>query len=173
MVSGAVALYSELRPAHLVKHSRPHLMAMYGLSPLDIDNPRNGILMLDAIEKVFDSLDVCFLYNHMNQELTFKVLNPELRRKRILPSSSNELRTFENIDGSPLQVAVAEAKPYHRILFTQAKFAYSRAISFNWIANTEILNTYFNISEAGLDEPECIRNLTWEQMNYQDIYLTI
>jgi len=39
--------------------------------------------------------------------------------------------------------------------------------------NTETLATYFNVSEAGLKEPECIRDLTWEQMNYTDIITTI
>ena len=61
MVSDVVAQYGELRPAHLVKHSTPHLMAFYSLSPLEVDHPRNGMLMLDAIEKAFDHLDVCFL----------------------------------------------------------------------------------------------------------------
>jgi hypothetical protein len=172
MVSNAVVAYSELRPAHLVKHSTPHLMTLYGLSPLEIDNPRNGILILDSIEKAFDHLDVCFLYNAMTQVLTFKVMNPTFNSKRILPYSSAELRTFGDIDGNVLQCAVG-CLPYMRVLSVHTKFSFSRALSMGWIKNTEALVTYFNVSETGLREPECIRDLTWEQMNYTDIITTI
>lgn len=172
MVSGAVVPYGELRPAHLVKHSTPHLMTLYGLSPLEIDNPRNGILMLDSIEKAFDHLDVCFLYNAMTQDLTLKVMNPAFQSKRILPNSTVELRSFADVDGQVLQCG-AGSLPYRRVLSVHTKFAFSRALSMGWIANSETLVTYFNVSEAGLKEPECIRDLTWEQMNYTDIITTL
>ncbi len=148
-------------------------MVLYGLSSLEVDNARNGILMLDSIEKAFDHLDVCFLYNALTQALTLKVMNPAFLTKRILPNSTVELRTFANIDQSALQVVIAGTMPFRRILSIHAKFAYSRALSMGWIANTETLSTYFNVSEHGLQEPECIRNLTWEQMNYTDIITTI
>ena len=173
MVSGAVVQYGELRPAHLVKHSTPQLMVLYGLSSLEIDNARNGILMLDSIEKAFDHLDVCLLYNSLTHALTLKVMNPVLQTKRILPNSTVELRTFADVDGSALKVVTAGSMPYRRILSVHTKFAYSRALSMGWIANTETLSTYFNVSEVGLQEPECICNLTWEQMNYTDIITTI
>lgn len=172
MVSGAVVPYGELRPAHLVKHRTPHLMTLYGLSPLEIDNPRNGVLMLDSIEKAFDHLDVCFLYNAMTQDVTLKVMNPAFLPRRILPNSAVELRCFADIDGKVLQCG-AGALPYRRVLSVHTKFAFSRALSMGWIVNTETLATYFNVSEAGLKEPECIRDLTWEQMNYTDIITTI
>lgn len=167
MVPGKVVPYEE-RPAHLVKHRTPHLLVMYGLNPLEIDHPRNGILMLDSIEKAFNHLGVCFLDNAMDQELTLKVTNPNILTKQILPISTVELRTFADIDGSVLQYRTG-CFPYRRVLSVDAKFAFSRAVSYGWIANTETLATYFTVSEAGLDEPECIRDLTWEQMNYTDI----
>jgi hypothetical protein len=172
MVSNAVAPYGDLRPTHLVKHGRPYLMALYGLNPLEIDNPRNGILMLDSIEKAFDHLDVCFLYNAMTQQLTLKVVHRALMTKSILPNSTLELRTFADIDGSVLQYR-AGSLPYRRVLSVHAKFAFSRALSHGWIENTEHLATYFNVSQAGLEEPQCIRDLTWEQLNYADIITTV
>lgn len=147
-------------------------MILYGLSPLEIDNPRNGVLMLDSIEKAFDHLDVCFLYNALTQELTLKVMNPAFLSRRILPNSAVELSSFADIDGNVLQCG-AGALPYRRVLSVHTKFAFSRALSMGWIANTQALATYFNVSEAGLMEPECIRDLTWEQMNYTDIITTI
>jgi hypothetical protein len=172
MVSDAVAPYGDLRPPHLVKHSRSRLMLLYGLDPQEIDNPRNGILMLDSIATAFDHLDVCFLYNALTQELTLKVLRPELMTKRILPNFALELRTFADIDGSALRHRAGHL-PYRRVLSMHAKFAFSRALSHHWIENTEHLATYFNVSEAGLEEPQCIRDLTWEEMNYADIVNTV
>eukprot|EP01033_Poteriospumella_lacustris_P008821 gene8821-6352_t len=172
MVSDAVAPYEDLRPPHLVKHSRSRLMLLYGLDPQEIDNPRNGILMLDSIATAFDHLDVCFLYNALTQELTLKVLRPELMTKRILPNSALELRTFADIDGSILRHRAGHL-PYRRVLSVHAKFAFSRALSHRWIENTEHLAKYFNVSEAGLEEPQCIRDLTWEEMNYADIVNTV
>ena len=171
MVSQAVAPYNDLRPAHLVKHSTPHLMYLYGLSADDINHPRNGMLMLDSIEKGFDHLDVCFLYNVMSQVLVVKVLNPALSSIRILPNSPAETRTFSNIDGAT--VLINEKMPYRRILSVHAKFAYSRALSKGWIDNNETLATYFDASDRGVDEPECICTLTWAEMDYKEILTTI
>ena len=84
MVSNEVFAYNELTPAHLVKHSTPQLMKCYGLLPSDIDNPRNGILILEAIdEESFDRLDACFLYNNFSSKISFKVLRPGLMDCRI------------------------------------------------------------------------------------------
>ena len=130
------------------------------------------MLMLDSIEKSFDHLDICFLYNSLSQELTVKVLNPALSSKRIFPNSVAETRTFSDIDGTPV-LSKSSSMPYRRILSVHTKFAYSRALSMGWIDNTETLATYFDVSDSGLDEPECIRQLTWEEMNYADIAGTI
>jgi hypothetical protein len=172
MVSDAVAQYGDLRPAHLVKHSTPNLLALYGISPLEVNSPRNGVLLLDSIEKAFDRLDACFLYDPITSELLFKVLNPNLLTSRIQPSSAVELRTFADIDGATLQCPAGQL-PYRRILSVHAKFSYSRALSFGWIANTAQLNTYFNLSSAGLEEPACINGIAWQQLNYTEIITTI
>jgi HNH endonuclease len=173
MATGIITAYNDLRPAHLVKHSTPQLMSMYNLSPSDVDNPRNGILMLDSIEKAFDHLDVCFLYDPNTSALALKVLNPRLLTKRILPNSVVEKRTFSDVSGSQMHIGIPSNIPYRRILSIHAKFAYARALGEKWIENTDTLRTYFSISDAGLQEPECVRDVTWDQLSYNNITTTV
>ena len=35
-----------------------------------------------------------------------------------------------------------------------AKYAFARALQYGWIVMTETLDTYFNVSDEGLEEPE-------------------
>ena len=172
MVSNSVFKYGELCPAHLVKHCKPELMHLYGLSPNDIDNPRNGILLLKEIEIAFDHKDVCFLYHPLRLTLIFQVLCPALLCKRIHPLSTSELRTFQDIDGAILQCPPS-IYPFRRILSMHAKLSYSRAFHCGWIAESAELTDYFAISEATLTEPECMRGLTWKQVNYEEIETTV
>jgi hypothetical protein len=176
MVSGQEFEYDKLHPAHLVKHSCPQLMELYGLRSGEIDNPRNGLLLLDSIEKAFDRMDVCFLYDPIKQILVFKVLNPQLRDKDLLPPrnrsnrhcSTVEGRTFQEVDGHQL-ILPFDKYPYRRILSVHAKFAYARALENEWIKNDETLESYFNISDAGFNEPECIRDLTFREINFKQV----
>jgi len=158
MVTNDVYDYKDLRPAHLVKLATPELMTAYGLDPEGVDDPRNAILMLDAIAKAIDRLNVCFLYNSMANQISLKVLKPEIRVSRI-SSSPTDIRTFDAIDGTIISHP-ADCYPYRRILSMHAKFAYSRALKYGWIPNTAVLNTYFDVSDAGLEEPEYTRLLT-------------
>lgn len=169
MIADAVFNYDELTPAHLVKHCTPELMVCYGLPPSEIDSPRNGILILKKIEESFDRLDVCFLYDGFLQKLRLKVLRPELLNQRISPSSATELRTFRDIDGAELMQPNPDTRPYRRILSMHAKYAFARALSFHWIDNTELIDTYFSASDDGLQEPGCINTLSWAEMNYEEI----
>ena len=170
MVSNGVFSYHELTPAHLVKHSTPQLMTCYRLLPRDIDNPRNGILILKAIEESFDRLDACFLYNSFSNTISFKVLRPDLMDCRIFPASNTEMRTFRDIDGVELKLPTDTGNcPYKRILSMHAKYSFARALQYGWIVTTETLDTYFNVSDEELEEPEFIQPLTWQDMKYDDI----
>jgi hypothetical protein len=170
MVSNEVFCYNELTPAHLVKHSTPHLMRCYGLLPSDIDNPRNGVLILKAIEESFDRLDACFLFNSFSGKISFKVLRPDLIDCRIYPSSNTEKRTFKDIDGVELQLPTDTGScPYKRVLSMHAKYAFARALQYGWIVMTETLYTYFNVSDKELEEPDFIQPLSWQDLKYDDI----
>ena len=50
-----------------------------------------------------------------------------------------------------------------------AKYAFARALQYGWIVTTETLDTYFNVSDEELEEPEFIQPLTWQDMKYDDI----
>mmetsp|Transcript_8931 Transcript_8931/g.12389 ORF Transcript_8931/g.12389 Transcript_8931/m.12389 type:complete len:223 (-) Transcript_8931:175-843(-) len=170
MVSNDVFSYNELTPAHLVKHSTPQLMRCYGLQPSDIDNPRNGVLILKAIEESFDRLDTCFLFNSFSGKLTFKVLRPYLMECRICPSSNTVMKTFGDIDGKELQLPTDSGScPYKRVLSMHAKYAFARALQYGWIVPTETLDTYFSVSDEDLEEPDFIQPLSWQDMKYDDI----
>jgi hypothetical protein len=172
MISDRVYIYGDLCPAHLVKHCKPELMTFYGLEPTDIDNPRNGILLLKAIEVAFDHKDVCFLWNPFNLGLYLRVLSPTLASERIHPTSSSELRTFADINNAVLMHNVNKF-PYRRILSMHAKLSFSRALRFGWLTDADELTTYFNLSEPDLEEPECLRGLTWKEVKYAEIETTI
>lgn len=170
MVSNEVFCYNELTPVHLVKHSTPHLMRCYGLLPSDIDNPRNGVLILKAIEESFDRLDACFLFDSFTGKISFKVLRPDIMDCRIYPSSHAGTRTFSDIDGAELKLPTntTGSCPYKRVLSMHAKYAFARALQYGWIEGTETLDTYFNVSDVELEEPDFIQPLSWQDLNYDD-----
>lgn len=168
MISGGVHKYADLCPAHLVKHCKPELMTLYGLSQGNVDNPRNGILILKELELAFDHKTVCFLRNPITGELILRVLDPVLLSKRIHLTSATEIRTFGDINGCVLQHPTGNV-PFRRILSMHAKLSLSRALCYGWIDDEEEIDTYYSVSESGLEEPECIRGLTWKQMKYAEI----
>ena len=74
---------------------------------------------------------------------------------RIYPSSKAELRTFSDIDGVELQLPTDTGScPYKRVLSMHAKYAFTRALQYGWIVETETLDTYFNVSDGDMEEPD-------------------
>ena len=49
-----------------------------------------------------------------------------------------------------------------------AKYAFLRAFQYGWIVRTETLDTYFNVSDEGQEEPEFLP-LSWRELNYDEI----
>lgn len=106
----------------------------FGLDATDLNSPRNGLLLAEPIEKAFDVLDVCFVYNTFNKCLTFHVLNPALLQIVVNPLDPNS--TFGQLHGRPLQHP-ANAVPYRRILGLHAKAAFRDARTKRWISDTD------------------------------------
>ena len=50
-----------------------------------------------------------------------------------------------------------------------AKYAFARALQYGWIVMTETLDTYFNVSDKELEEPDFIQPLSWQDLKYDDI----
>mmetsp|Transcript_7687 Transcript_7687/g.8152 ORF Transcript_7687/g.8152 Transcript_7687/m.8152 type:complete len:246 (+) Transcript_7687:101-838(+) len=157
---------NEVRASHLVKKStNGDTMHLYDL-PSDIDHVRNGLLLLDPIEQAFDRKDICFLYDPLTNELIAKVLNPSLMTEPLSISNPGKTYpiTYGALDSLPLQLPPG-IFPYRRVLSMHAKFAYSRALTKGWIIDSEILDSYFTISDAGLKEPAGLGELTWQEVH--------
>ena len=166
MATGRAYAPHEVRASHIIKRStNGDTMGLYGLPP-DIDNPRNGLLLLEPIEVAFDRKDICILHNPITGKLTMKVLNPQLKTE-VMKGGQNEsfkYGKYELIDGAVLQLP-NDKFPYRRVLSMHAKFAFSRALHLGWISDTEVLDSYFNVSDTGLQEPLGLADLTWQQVH--------
>ena len=165
MLTGTFYARNEVRASHIIKRSTDgDTMHLYGL-PADIDNVRNGLLLLEPIEQAFDRKDICFVHNSFTKELVAKVLNPNLITEQMRPQRGPCYgRTFGSIDGQALQLP-PNMFPYRRALNMHAKFAYSRALHLHWITNEVTLDSYFNLSDAGLEEPLGLGHLTWQHVH--------
>lgn len=173
MVTGAFYPRNEVRASHIVKQSTDGMtMHLYGLPP-DIDHVKNGLLLLEPIEQAFARKDICFLYHSIATEtapahsLTVKVLDPNLLTQE-MPKSSPHCATYPmtygSIDGSVLLLP-PDIFPYRRALSMHAKFALSRALNKGWITDELSIETYFSISDEGLQEPLGLGNLTWKEVH--------
>lgn len=171
VVLGQLFPRNEVRAAHIVKReTQGDTMHFYGLEKSKIDDPRNGIPMLEPIELAFDRKQLCILHNPANQELRMKVLNPELLLKplksqqgKVYKKQNGTLYTFADVDEKVLQLPHG-VYPYRRCLSMHAKFSYSKALQWGWIKDSAILDTYFNISDSGLREPLGLGMLTWKEL---------
>jgi len=160
----------EVRASHIMKRStNGDTLALFGL-PVHLDHPRNGMLLLEPIEQAFDRKDVCILYSPVTRQLTLKVLNPQLHELKMTSEQGTIYGTYGSIDGAVLHLPEGKV-PYRRILSMHAKFAFSRALNFGWVENTEVLESYFNVSDAGLEESLGLGHLTWQQV-HSDIHTT-
>ena len=166
MATGCAYPRNEVRASHIVKRStNGDTMKLFGL-PTDIDNPRNGLLLLEPIEQAFDRKDICILHVPTTGQLTMKVLNPQLMAARMKSEQQpcKTYGTYGSIDGAVLQLPEGKF-PYRRVLSIHAKFAFSRALHMGWIEDTEVLESYFNVSDMGLQEPLGLGHLSWQQVH--------
>jgi hypothetical protein len=164
MVTHTLFSRNEVIGSHIVKHAtQGTTMHLYGLSPLDIDSPRNSFLALKTIEEAFDYKEVCFLYNPTTQSLHLKVLNPVLLNKKLRKDTSCT-RLFSHVDNAVLRLP-AGVVPFRRCLSMHAKLSFSMTLDFKRITTSAALDTYFNLSEAGLQEPLGLGDLTWQEVH--------
>ena len=169
MLTNAFYPRHEVRASHIITRSTDgDTMHLYGLPP-NVDHVRNGLLLLEPIEQAFDRKDICFLYNSLTNQLVAKVLNPNLMSE-LMPkpgargSTATYAQTYGSIDGLVLQLP-SGVFPYRRALSMHAKFAYSRALHLGWITASATLDSYFNVSDNGLQEPVGLGLLTWQEVH--------
>ena len=167
MVVGGSYPRDQVRASHIIKHCTDgNSLSLFGLPP-DIDHNRNGLLLLVPIEKAFDRKDICFLRTTNPEQLIVKVLNPSLMAMKMKDKENKTTyrKTYGSINNRHLQLPDNKF-PYRRLLCMHAKFAYSRALRKGWIQDDDsTFETYFNISDHGLDEPLGLGNLSWKEVH--------
>jgi hypothetical protein len=141
-------------PRHLVKAS--HIwkyctegegLKEFGLQPSDLNNPRNGILMCEAIEEAFDVKQLCFLIDRIHSDdLFIKVLDRNLLDTAQSPivCQGSTMRLCD-INGWKLQCPT-EFLPFRRILDFHAKCSYEKAINKGWLASSSTFTDFFDMS---------------------------
>lgn len=169
MLTGNFYPRHEVHASHIIKRvASGDTMHLYGLPPNNYDNVRNGLLLLGPIEEAFNRKDICFLYDSISNQLVAKVLNPSLITQpmpKSKPRGATYSMTYGSVDGLVLQMPSATTFPYRRTLSMHAKFAFSRAIHLTWMADSATLESYFNITDEGLQEPLGRGLLTWREVH--------
>ena len=119
----------------------------FGLGRDDCSSSRNGFLVLEDIEKMFDVKHLCFLYNPLTQKFAVKIMNPCINDKVI--KHSNPPLTFSDIDGMHLHHP-KEHIPYRRLLSFHARCSFRNAREKNWITAEEesAFVPFHNLSET-------------------------
>lgn len=154
-----------VRASHIVKRcTEGELMHYFGVDA-NIDHPRNGLLLLESIERLFDKKDLCFLYDPTNQQIKAKLLNTTLWDVEMKAEDKSSFgRTYGSVDSLVLHLPEGHF-PYRRILSFHAKLALSRALARGWISDDVQFESYFNMSDHGIPEPLGIANLTWQEIH--------
>lgn len=154
------------RASHLIKRkTEGDYMNLYNLFSTSIDNPRNGLLLLEPIELLFDRKELCFLYDPLTQKITSKLLNTNLNDTLMVAEDNTPFNmTYGSIDGQELQFP-ANNMPLRRVLSLHAKLSFSKALNQGWIQETEDFESYFKISDEAINEPLGIGDLTWQEVH--------
>jgi len=129
----------------------------FGLKESDLNEPRNGLLLAEAIEKAFDTKRVCFMWDPLQKQIKLCVLDPSLRNDHVLPSKSTY---FKDIDGKPLHHPVDKI-PFRRILKWHAELSFGEARAHHWISEEKFkeLSDWNDGLSAGasvIDDLDCL-----------------
>eukprot|EP00128_Syssomonas_multiformis_P001146 Colp12_sorted_trinity150504_noHs@13315 len=119
----------------------------FGLSETDVDDPRNGLLLVKPIEEAFDNKQLCFIYNAFNQKHECLIVDPLLGAKQVF--KTNKRVRFSDIEGKPL-CHPPNAIPYRRLLQWHAKCTIERAKRSKWLSNEDVENIEisFDVSDG-------------------------
>ena len=104
----------------------------FNLKQEDASSPRNGILMLKAIEDRFTVKHICLIYISTRQVFIIKVLDPSIMDRKI----TNSNKRFRDINGAKL-CHPAGCFPFRRLLSFHAKLALKEAREKGWISEAE------------------------------------
>jgi hypothetical protein len=137
-----------VRAEHIWKFKMKGLgLHKFNLEKRDSASPRNGILMLKALEDEFTIKNICFIYDPLHQNFKIKVLKPDIMDTVIVNSKTN--KTFGDINDSILHHPM-NRYPFRRILSFHARCAHKKARENGWITAEEenSFESYFELSET-------------------------
>lgn len=128
----------------------------FGLKATDINNPRNGLLVAEGIEKAFDIKQLCFLWDPLQTCFKLVVLDPSLLNQLVVPSTTQK---FQDIQSSVLHHP-QQNFPYRRILGWHAKMSYEFALEQGWIDS----NTFSQFQDYSyLSNPGSLPDSDWKE----------
>jgi len=114
---------------HLLPHASAHDALAFGLSPDDINDERNGLLLAQGIDNVMHPpLRVCFLFDVLHNRWEFAVLDPKLMQQVVQPTR----KRFRELHRKPLEIPQGTS-PWKRLLWIHAEHAISSAMKKGWI----------------------------------------
>ncbi len=162
VVTGQLLPRSACVAGHLVPHSQRSFLPNFGLSPAEINNPMNGLLWAEGIEKkMHPPKDICFLFHYLNQAWHFIVLNPAIMKEVIAGTS----KTFGDCHERALKIP-PEKSPWKRVLWVHAKVALTHAMERKWISGTlweerlKKTNEFLSCWKEAKNSDEAIANWT-------------
>jgi hypothetical protein len=160
---------NEVIAFHIYKHAFPTHLDAFGIDQAEINNPRNGLLLAKKIEEAFDVKHVCFLYNPITQQFTFRVLNPALLHPNPpIQIHPNYPDTFDTLNNQLLQLPQVPAVhpnlpvplifPWKRLLGFHARCCYRFARQLQWITAAQhdqfTQHEQFVLASQGAVDPE-------------------
>jgi len=116
--------------AHVWPRSGTATLPLFDLKTEDIHNPRNVLRLHQCIERAFDRRELVFVAD-ANDQLVVKVLSLDLKSKLLKGTQ----KRFAEIDGAPLQIKIAGALPYRRLLAHHSVLAHRWAREKGWISD--------------------------------------
>ncbi len=122
----------QLCAAHIWPYcTHGHGLERFGLSRLDVNSPRNGLMLFKVIEEAFDAKRCAFVYDGDADAFTFMVLDPAL-----LTGTVHAQHKFGDFDGAALQLPSPRdgraAVPFRRLLVWHLSQALQTALDRRW-----------------------------------------
>ena len=135
MVTGMELPSNEVTAAHIwPARARDDRAAQFGLKISSLDTYRNGILMAEALEKMFDQKRVSFSYNFINDNFEFQIIDPGLLNEKV-----KGLRDvyYRNLQGRVLQHPVGKM-PYRRLLIWHYSLSLRHSVDKGWKSESDL-----------------------------------
>ena len=162
MVLGRFLRRDTVRAAHIWKFcTQGRGLEAFGLEETDLGNPRNGLLVAEAIEQAFDVKRLCLLWDPLGRRIVLHVLDPALKTEFVVAAAGGE--RFSDIQGKPLLTPEGHY-PFRRVLAFHARASFHRALRAKWITDDEFkqFEDFLRLSEGAVDPARELEDILGE-----------